>query len=131
MTTEVYEMAETKKRRPFRFLFKFALFIGAMAAISKFMAERKKDFFGLTESEARAKFEAKLGPRIGEDKASAVADQVIPRLKEKGVIKSDAEGAVEDAKRVADDAAESVVDAAKNAGDSVQDAVEKIEEKID
>jgi hypothetical protein len=136
------EMTETKKRHPFRFLFKFLLFIGAMTAISKFMAERKKDFYGLTESEARAKFEAKLGPRIGEDKASAVADQVIPRLKEKGVIKSDAEGAVEDAKRAsadatesvvdaAKDAGESVVDAAKDAGDSVQDAVEKIEEKVD
>jgi hypothetical protein len=125
------DMTEAKKRHPFRFLFKFLLFIGAMTAISKFMAERKKDFYGLTESEARAKFEAKLGPRIGEDKASAVADQVIPRLKEKGVIKSDAEGAVDDAKEAAADATENVVDAARDAGDSVQDAVGKIEEKID
>ena len=124
-------MTRTKKRHPFRFLFKFLLFIGATAAVTKFMAERKKDFYGLTESEARAKFEAKLGPRIGEDKAAAVADQVIPRLKEKGVIKSDAEGAVDDAKKAAADATEKVAGAARDAGDSVQDAMEKIEEKID
>jgi hypothetical protein len=120
-----------KKRHPFRFLFKFLLFIGATAAVTKFMAERKKDFYGLTESEARAKFEAKLGPRIGEEKASAVADQVIPRLKEKGVIRSDAEGAVQDAKDAAADSTEKIVSAAEDAGASMKDAVEKIEEKID
>jgi hypothetical protein len=121
----------TKKRHPFRFLFKLLLFVGAMAAVTRFMAERKKDFYGLTESEARAKFEAKLGPRIGEDKASAVADQVIPRLKEKGVIRSDAEAAVKDAKDAATDATDEIVNAVEDAGDSIQDAVEKIEEKID
>ena len=120
-----------KKRHPFRFLFKFLLFIGATAAVTKFMAERKKDFYGLTESEARAKFEAKLGPRIGEEKASAVADQVIPRLKEKGVIRSDAEGAVQDAKDAAADSTEKIVSAAEDAGASMKDAVEKIEEEID
>jgi hypothetical protein len=95
------------------------------------MAERKKDFYGLTESEARAKFEAKLGPRIGEEKAAAVADQVIPRLKEKGVIRSDAEGAVQDAKEAASDATEKIVDVTERAGASMKDAVEKIEDKMD
>ena len=121
----------TKERHPFRFLFKLLLVVGALAAVSKVVASKSKDFQGLTESEARAKFESKLGPRIGSDKASEVADQVIPRLKEKGVIKSDAEGAVDDAKEAAADATENVVDAARDAGDSVQDAVGKIEEKID
>jgi hypothetical protein len=125
------EMTDSKKRHPLRFLFKFMLFVGALTAVTKFMAERKKDFYGLTESEARAKFEAKLGPRIGEEKAAAVADQVIPRLREKGVIRSDAEGAVQDAKDAASDATEKIVDVTERAGASMKDAVEKIEDKID
>ena len=121
----------TKERHPFRFLIKALVFVGALAAISKVVAEKKKDFYGLTESEARAKFESKLGPRIGEDKAHEIADQVIPKLKEKGVIISDAEKAVKEAKTAAADATEKVVDTAEKAGDSVKDAVGKIEEKID
>lgn len=124
-----------KKRHPFRFLFKFILVMGAMAAVTKFVAERRKDFYGLTESEARAKFEAKLGPRIGEEKASAVADQVIPRLMEKGVIRSDAEAAVEEAKEgmgeVAEDTTEKIVDITDEASASMEEAAEKIDEKID
>jgi len=77
------------KRHPFRFLFKLALFLGVLAGITKFVASKKDEYFGITESEARAKMETKLGPRIGEDKAAEVADQVIPKLKEKGVIKAD------------------------------------------
>jgi hypothetical protein len=109
------------ERHPFRFLFKFLLFIGVLTAASKVLAAKKKEYYGLTESEARRKFEAKLGPRIGERKAAEVADQVISRLKDKGVIKPDpAEQAVHDAKRVASDAA-----------DQVQDALEEIEKKLD
>ena len=121
----------TKERHPFRFLFKLLLVVGALAAVSKVVASKSKDFQGLTESEARAKFESKLGPRIGEDKASEIADQVIPRLKEKGMIKSDLEGAVDDAKDFAGEATEKMADTAKDAGKSMKDAVEKIEEKID
>ena len=121
----------TKERHPFRFLFKLLLVVGALAAVSKVVASKSKDFQGLTESEARAKFESKLGPRIGSDKASEVADQVIPRLKEKGMIKSDVEQAVEDVKDVASEAADKVVDTAKDAGESVKDAAKKVEEKVD
>ncbi|MGH8871423.1 MAG: hypothetical protein ACRDWS_05565 [Acidimicrobiia bacterium] len=114
----------TKERHPFRFLFKFLLVVGALAAITKVVASKSKDFQGLTESEARAKFESKLGPRIGADKAAELANQVIPRLKEKGMIKPDAEKAVEDATDL-------IIDTAEDAGASVKDAVEKVEEKID
>ena len=141
---EVQKMEDSaKERHPFRFLFKFLFFIGVLAAISKVVATQKKEFYGLTESEARAKFEAKLGPRIGEEKASEIADQVIPRLKDSGVIKPDPmEKVVNDAKEVASDAADDIKDAAgkatdkmqdaaSKAGDSMKDAVGKIEEKLD
>jgi len=120
------------QRHPFKFLFKFLLLIGALAAVSRVVASKKKEYYGLTESEARAKFESKLGPRIGEEKASEIADQVIPRLKDTGVIKPDPmEQAVQEAKEVASETTEAVKDASEKAGDSMKEAVEKIEEKLD
>jgi hypothetical protein len=126
-------MADTStERHPFRFLFKFLLFIGALAAVTKVVASKKKEYYGLTESEARAKFEAKLGPRIGEEKASEIADQVIPRLKDSGVIKPDPmEQVVNDAKDVASEAVDKMQDASGAARNSMKDAAEKIEEKLD
>ncbi len=77
------------KRHPFRFLFKLALFLGVLTGITKLVASKKSEFYGITESEARAKFQSKLGPRIGDEKAANMAEQVIPKLKQKGVIKDD------------------------------------------
>ena len=50
---------------------------------------KKLEWVGLTESEARRKFDEKLAPKIGEERAAEVADQVIPKLKERGVILDD------------------------------------------
>ena len=66
-----------KERHPFRFLFKFLVFVGIMALISKALKSKRDEFYGITESEARLKFESKLGPRIGDDKAAEVADTII------------------------------------------------------
>ena len=139
---EVKEMTDTTviadttdESHAFRTLFKVLLVVGVVAAITKFMSDRRRDFYGLTESEARAKFESKLGPIIGDDRASDVADQVIPRLKETGVLVEDA---MDDAKKAASDVADKVGDTAekvagnaKKAGDSVKDAAEKIGKKVD
>ena len=77
------------RRHPFRFLFKFALFVGLITLIGKVVAAKKEQFVGLTESEVRAKFEAKLGERLGTDAATEIANKVIPKLKAKGIIKAD------------------------------------------
>ena len=84
------------ERHPFRFLVKFLIFVGILFAVSKLLAKKKYEYMGMTESEARSKFETKLGPRIGEDKAAEMANQVIPKLKEAGVIKDDPEDEVVD-----------------------------------
>ena len=150
MTDTTVMSDTTDESHAFRTLFKILLVVGVVAAITKFMSDRRRDFYGLTESEARAKFESKLGPIIGDDRASDVADQVIPRLKETGVLVEDA---MDDAKKAASDvadkvgdtagkvagnakkaaanAADEVGDAAKKAGDSVKDAAEKIGKKVD
>jgi hypothetical protein len=154
---EVKEMTDTTviadttdESHAFRTLFKVLLVVGIVAAITKFMSDRRRDFYGLTEAEARAKFESKLGPIIGDDRASDVADQVIPRLKETGVLIEDAMGDAKkaasdvadkvgdtaekvagNAKKAASNAVDEVGDAAKKAGESVKDSAEKIGKKID
>ena len=140
----------TDESHAFRTLFKILLVVGIVAAITKFMSDRRRDFYGLTEAEARAKFESKLGPIIGDDRASDVADQVIPRLKDTGVLIEDAmdkakstasdmadkvgdttQKVAGNAKKAASSAADEVGDVAKKAGDSVKDAAEKIGKKVD
>jgi hypothetical protein len=153
LEVEVKQMASTTviedttaESHAFRTLLKILLVVGIVTAMAKFISDRRKDFYGLTESEARAKFESKLGPIIGEDRAAEVADQVIPRLKESGVLEPDGmEKAVDNVKDAASDVADDVSDAAKNAasdmadaaGDaakkasnSVKDAANKVEKKL-
>jgi hypothetical protein len=106
-----------KERHPFRFLTKLLVFAGIVFGVGRVLMSKKEEYYGLTESEARAKFETKLGPRIGDDKAAEVADQVIPRLKDKGMIKADP----------IDDAAEKVVEAAE---EMVAEAADETEEVV-
>jgi hypothetical protein len=63
--------------------------IGAVGVLISYINGKKLEYVGLTESEARKKFEEKLAPRVGEERASEVADAVIPKLKERGVILDD------------------------------------------
>lgn len=109
-------MSEEKERHPFRFLFKFALFVGLLALITKVVAEKKDEYYGLTESEARAKFESKLGPRIGEDTATEIANQVIPKLRDAGVLVADP----------VEEAMDTVEEAVEEAADAVEEAVEEV-----
>jgi gas vesicle protein len=129
---EVKQMASTTvedttaESHAFRTLVKVLLVVGIISAIVKFLSDRRKDFYGLTEAEARAKFESKLGPIIGEDRAAEVADQVIPRLKESGVLEPDfVDKKVENAKNKASDLAHDIGDKAKDVADDVGDATKK------
>jgi hypothetical protein len=63
--------------------------IGAVGVLISYVNGKKLEYVGLTESEARKKFEEKLAPRVGEVRAAEVADAVIPKLKERGVILDD------------------------------------------
>jgi hypothetical protein len=65
------------------------LVIGAVGVLISYLNGKKLEYVGLTESEARRKFEEKLAPRVGEQRAAEVADQVIPKLKERGLILDD------------------------------------------
>jgi hypothetical protein len=65
------------------------LVIGAVGVLISYVNGKKLEYVGLTESEARRKFEEKLAPKVGEQRAAEVADAVIPKLKERGVILDD------------------------------------------
>ena len=85
-------MGEEKQRHPFRFMFKIAALGAVLYFTGRILAQKKEEYYGLSESEARAKLQEKLGPRIGDDSAAEVADQVIPRLKKRGIITADVAG---------------------------------------
>lgn len=76
-------------RHPIRTLVRVLILFGLAGMAAKVVAAKKKEFFGLTESQAREKFAEKLGPKLGDDKATELADQVIPRLKERGIVRDD------------------------------------------
>lgn len=110
-----------KESRPFRFLFKLTVFAALIYFAGRFMYQKKDEYYGLTESEARGKIKDKLEPRIGQEKADEVANQVVPLLKDRGVVKGDpvSEAASDLADTMAD-----AEDSMKGAVDSMSDAVE-------
>ncbi len=77
------------ERHPFRALFKLMIFGALVGFIVSFINGKKLEYSGLTESEARAKFQDKLGPKVGAQRAGEIADEVIPKLKERGLVVDD------------------------------------------
>ena len=78
-----------KKRHPFRFMFKLLAFAGILYVAGRVVVAKKDEYYGISESEARAKLTEKLAPRIGEDSAAELADQLIPKLKSRGFVTPD------------------------------------------
>jgi len=83
------EVAED--RHPFRFLFKLAVFGGLIYFAGRFAAQKKEEFAGLTETQAREKLVSKIGPKFGDEAAEEIASQVIPKLVDRGLVKPDSE----------------------------------------
>ena len=88
MTKDIRDV-EADERHPLRFMIKLAVFFGILYAAGRFVAQKKGEYAGLTETQARDKLMEKMSPRIGEDTAGEIADQVIPKLKDRGIIKAD------------------------------------------
>jgi DNA-directed RNA polymerase specialized sigma54-like protein len=97
------EVEVENERHALRFMVKLLIFVGLLYATGRFLAQQKEQWAGLTESQAKAKVEAKLSSRIGEEKASEIATQVIAALTEAGVIKADESPVAEDIADVAED----------------------------
>ena len=63
-----------------------ALVAGAIAAVAKLITTQKAEWQGLTETDARAKVEERLPSRVPEEKRAEVADKVVAKMRERGVL---------------------------------------------
>lgn len=116
-----------RERHPIRSLVIAGVFAGLIYSAIKFFAEQKKEYAGLTESQARDKLVEKMAPRVGDDTAGDIADQVIPKLKDRGLIKADPiEDAGGEVEKVADQVADATDQKVAEAADEVADAVESV-----
>ena len=69
-------------------LFRLVL-LGAVGLGIFKLLEEKKNWMGLTETEARAKLNEKLGSRVPEDKLEEVTDQIVEQLKNRGILRTE------------------------------------------
>lgn len=70
-------------------LLKLALLVGGIAAVAKLVGAKKAEWQGLTESEVRAKLDARLPDKMPPEKQAAVADKVVGKMRERGVLRED------------------------------------------
>ena len=58
-------------------------------AVKNAMSQRKSEWQGLSESEARAKLDSRLPSRIPDDKRAAISDKVVAKMRDRGVLSED------------------------------------------
>lgn len=114
------ELEVAEERHPVRIMVRFAVLAGLLYLAGRFLAQKKNEYAGLTESEAKQKLVDTIGPKLGDETAEEIAEQVIPKLKDRGLLKSDPmDEAVEKVKDAAEVVGEKAKDTAKDVGDKV------------
>ena len=74
----------------------FALIAGAVAVAAKLMAAQKAEWQGLSEAEVRERMEQRMPARVPEEKRADVADKVVAKMRERGMLREEpAEAAAE------------------------------------
>jgi len=63
-----------------------ALIVGAIATAAKLMASKKEEWQGLSEAEVRQRVEQRMPGRVPDEKRAAVADKVVSKMRERGVL---------------------------------------------
>ncbi len=111
------------ERNILRFMIRFAIFAGILFVIGRMLDAKRRELSNMTETEARAMFVDKASPKMGEEQAREIADQVIPVLIEKGLLKPDP---ADEAAEKVEDAVDGVADAAEDVKDEVADAVDSV-----
>jgi hypothetical protein len=118
---------DTRGRHPIRTLLRLAVFAGVAFSVGRFVARKKQEYSGLTESQARDKLMAKMTPKLGDDTAAEIADQVIPKLKQRGLIKPDPfEEAADEVEQATDEAAAAAKANVTETADKVAKAVDSV-----
>ena len=72
-------------------LMKLVLIVGGVAFAAKVVAAKKSKWRGLTESVVREKLDSRLPGRISDEKRAAVADKVVSKMRERGVLREQEE----------------------------------------
>ena len=62
------------------------LAIGAGAAVAKLMTAKKAEWQGLSEDQVRAKVEQRMPTRVPEEKRAEVADKVVTKMRDRGML---------------------------------------------
>jgi hypothetical protein len=67
-------------------LLKVVLIVVGIASVAKLATVRKAEWQGLTEPQVREKLDSKLPARIPDEKRAEVADKVVAKMRERGVL---------------------------------------------
>jgi len=70
---------------------KLALIVGGIAFAAKFVAAKKSEWRGLTESEVREKLDPWLADRVSDEKRATIVDIVVSKMRERGVLREEEE----------------------------------------
>ena len=71
-------------------LIKLALLVGGVAFAAKLLEAKKAEWEGLTEPDVRAKLDARLPDKVPADKRAEIADKIVGKMREKGVLGEEA-----------------------------------------
>lgn len=71
-------------------LIKLGLLVGGVAFAAKLLEAKKAEWEGLAESDVRAKLNARLPDKVPADKRAEIADKIVDKMREKGVLGEDA-----------------------------------------
>jgi len=74
-------------------LLKLAIVVGAITVAAKMVAAKKEEWEGLTEPQVREKLDSKLPNRVPTEKRSEIADKVVSKMRDRGVLADDEETA--------------------------------------
>ncbi len=75
-------------------LLKLALIVGAITVVAKVVTAKKAEWQGLTEPQVREKLDSRLPGRMPDEKRAAVADKVVSKMRERGVLAEEDEATV-------------------------------------
>lgn len=67
-------------------LIKVVLLVGGVGMVAKMVAAKKDTWKGMSETDVRAKLDAKLPDKVPAEKRTEIADKVVGKMREKGVL---------------------------------------------
>ncbi len=70
-------------------LVKLAFIVGGVTLVAKVLAHRKSHWSGLSEAEVRQKLDARMPRQVPENKRSTIADEVVSKMRSKGMLGED------------------------------------------